>query len=145
MQEAIPSPADPKKLKGILDEINICIFTTADKEKKQNCSTLMPNSHVDDDGTIWFFTDKKSRRRSAIESNGNVHLLYTHPSKKNYVDVWGNARMVEDGGKINELWNPIVTAWFPDGKQKTEVCLIKVEPQKANYWDSTTNESVSFF
>jgi general stress protein 26 len=142
MQENLPIKAGSQKLKGMLDEINICIFTTSDDKKQKNFSGLMPNTKVDEDGTIWFLTNRKSRKINEIESNGAVHLLYTHPSKNAYVDVWGKARMVEDGIKISEMWNPVTSALFPGGQDKSQACLIRVEPEKVNYWDSRTNESV---
>jgi general stress protein 26 len=76
-----------KKLKGLLDEINICVFTTGNDKEYKNFSGVMPTTKVEEDGTIWFFTSKKSRKVNAVESNSAVHLMYAHPGKKNYIDV----------------------------------------------------------
>ncbi len=145
MKENLLIQNDSKTLKGLLDEINICIFTTNNHKERKQFFSLMPNAKVDEDGTIWFFANRKSRKINEIETNAAVHLLYTHPGKKNYVDVWGDARLIADDIKMNELWNPVVKTWFPEGKDNPYICLIKVVPEKVYYWDSGTNQCIRFF
>jgi general stress protein 26 len=42
-----------------------------------------------------------------------IHLVYAHPGKDSYLDLWGSGSVVNDREKIKALWNPIVKAWFP--------------------------------
>ena len=71
-----------------------------------------------------------------------VHLIYSHPGKDSYLDVWGNAEVIDDRKKIKDLWNPIIKAWFPEGSDDPNLCLLKVAPVKAFYWDSTNSKMI---
>jgi general stress protein 26 len=53
--------------------------------------------------------------------------------------------MVDDDNKMEELWGPVINAWFPNVQDNTDMCLIKVRPEKAHYWDGTENKGISFF
>ncbi len=133
-----------RKLKGILDEINICIFNTSDFLKRRIVSGLMSTARVDEDSTLWFFTEKNSKQVMDIEANRAVHLVFSHPAKSNFVDIWGQAILIEDRIKIDELWSPVAHVLFLNGKPKSDICLIKVKPQKAYYWDGDINQSVGY-
>ena len=142
MERTLFTHTAPPDFKDLIDEINICIFTTTNPEEHRNHSGIMSTASVEEDGTIWFFANKSTKQVSEIKANSDVHLLYTHPSKKKYVEVWGKAQLLEDREQIEALWNPIAAAWFPQGSASTRICLIKVEPTRAHYWDNMTNGAV---
>ena len=73
-----------------------------------------------------------------------IHLVYAHPGKDSYLDLWGSGTVVNDREKIKALWNPIVKAWFPGGVDDPDLCLLKVQPETAYYWDSETAKMVEF-
>ena len=50
--------------------------------------------------------------------------------------------MVKDRAKIEELWNPILKAWFPEGLDDPSLCLLKVTVEEAEYWDSPNSKLV---
>ena len=56
----------------------------------------MATIHVDEDATVWFFTGKSSHKVEEINGLKAVHLIYSHPGKDSYLDLWGNAELVED-------------------------------------------------
>ncbi len=53
-----------------------------------------------------------------------------------WVSVAGTAEVVTDRAKIREMWNQAVEAWFPDGPDTPEVCLLRVDSDSAEYWTS---------
>ena len=57
----------------------------------------------------------------------------------------GSAKIVTDRKKIDELWNPFVKVWFPEGKDDPELVLIKIAPHSAEYWDSSSSKMVVLF
>ena len=130
-----------KKYKGLIDDVGICMFLTFGNDGKHSARP-MATIHVDDDATVWFFTNKKSHKVEEIKRLRAVHLIYSHPGKDSYLDIWGNTELVEDKAKIKELWNPIVKAWFPEGSDDPDLCLLKVSPVKAFYWDSTSSKMI---
>ncbi len=54
----------------------------------------------------------------------------------------GRAEINRDKAKMKELWNPILKAWFPDGLDDPNLCLLKVNAEKAEYWDSSSGKLV---
>ncbi len=142
MEKNLQNEEALKKLKKLAEEINICMFIT-DPENKQS-SRPMATIKVEDNGTFWFFTHKSSGKTSEIEQEHDVHLVYSHPGKDSYMDLRGRGSVVTDRAKIEELWNPIIKAWFPQGVEDPDLCLLKVTPQSAYYWDSESGKMVEF-
>jgi len=50
--------------------------------------------------------------------------------------VAGHGDVRQDREKIEQLWNPVVEAWFPEGKDSPNVGLLFVESDSAEYWDT---------
>jgi len=61
------------------------------------------------------------------------------------MDLLGKAFIETSREKIEEYWSPLTRAWFPDGVDDPEICLLRVEVDSAYYWDSGSNKMVSFF
>lgn len=131
-----------KKLQKLVNEVNICIFITSPED--QQSSRPMATIKAEDDGTLWFFTHRSSGKTSEIENDKEVHLVYSHPGKDSYLDLWGKGSVINDRQKIKDLWNPIVKAWFPGGVDDPDLCLLKVRPETAYYWDSENAKMVEF-
>ena len=49
---------------------------------------------------------------------------------------------MRDRSKIEELWNPLFKAWFPQGLEDPDLALLKVNVDKAEYWDSPSSKVV---
>ena len=131
------------KVRELIDDIDICMFVTQNGVKFK--SRPFPTTKVDEAGNIWFFTNKDSDTIEELKTSFQVNLAYSHPGNNDYLSVSGNAFMVEDQEKINELWSPVLKAWFPEGKESENVILIKVEPHGAAYWDASDNKLVELF
>ncbi len=131
-----------KKFRELAEDINVCMFIT---DVSDDASTRpMATIRADEDGTLWFYTHKSSGKTSQIKEDRDVHLVYAHPGKSSYMDVWGRGSIVTDKGKIKELWSPIIKAWFPKGVDDPDICLLKVQPESAYYWDAEAGKMVAF-
>jgi general stress protein 26 len=53
--------------------------------------------------------------------------------------------VVDDKGKMEQLWNPFVKAFFPSGLDDPKLTLLKIEPTDAEYWDSSSSSMVVLF
>ena len=76
----------------------------------------MATQQVDDEGNFWFFSGKDSNKNIDIGHGSKVHLLYGVPGKQHYLSVEGEATISKDRAKIDELWSPMVKAWFQGGR-----------------------------
>ena len=82
------------------------------------------------------FADKKIllTRRAILERIVNIYLTLN-----------GNAEIIINSYKVDELWSPLVKIWFKEGKEDPNLSLIKVNTKDANYWDADGNKMVNFF
>ena len=46
---------------------------------------------------------------------------------------------------MEELWTPVLKAWFPDGIDDPKLCLVKVITEDAYYWNNNASKMASFF
>jgi general stress protein 26 len=133
-----------KKFKELVRDVNICMFTTIDDQGRL-FSRPLTTAKIDEDGNAWFFTNEYSETLQDVSKDNAVYLIYAHPGKNVYVNVSGTCSVVLDKQKINELWNPILKAWFPGGKEDPKLCLLKVVTEEASYWNSNAGNMTVYF
>jgi len=132
------------KLRSLIKEINVCLFCTNLKEDEGASCRPMSVQKVCDQGNVFFFSEKNSEKNTEISNNKNVQLFFSHPGKGSYLIVNGTATILEDQPTIDELWNPMATAWFAQGKNDPNISVLKVKPSSAYYWDTDNNRMVNF-
>src|SRR3954467_8101652 len=123
-QEAI------QKIKDLVNDVNICMFTTLD-EQHNMMSRPMFTASVDDEGNIWFFTNEFSEKIQEVSKDNIVNLIYAHPAKNIYVNVKGTCSLIIDRSRMEELWNNSMKNWFPEGLDDPKICLVKVSTETA--------------
>lgn len=144
MEKNLDNTEALKKFKSLVEEINTCMFitnTTSEQEHTRPMATI----ETEDDGTLWFFTDVRSVKVEEVNNQHDVHLVYAHPGKSSYLDVWGTAEVITDRQQVVDKWSPIVKAWFPDGVADPNLALLKVQPYEAYYWEAESGKMVRFF
>lgn len=88
-------------------------------------------------GTIWFFTrdDIDLARDAAI---GGQSAMFTYGSKDQ--EVWacihGELSVAHDRERIDRYWNPVLAAWYPDGKDDPHLTLLRFEADDGRIWVS---------
>lgn len=132
---------------GAIDKIKemadgkVCLFCTY--ENNEIVSRPMSTQKVEDDGTIWFISDKNSVKNDQVVADNRVYLMYSDTSKQHYLSVSGLAEIVFDRQKIEELWTPLAKAWFEEGKDDPDITLLKVIPGNGHYWDTKNGKLIS--
>jgi len=132
------------KLKQLVDEINTCLFCTNLRTDDGSTCRPMATQQVDEEGNLWFFSDVNSDKNEEIIENNHVQLFYSQPTKNSYMVVNGEASIIIDQQKTDELWNPLVKTWFKEGKDDPNISLIKVQVQSAYYWDVAGSKMINF-
>lgn len=128
----------------MVENIRIAMMTTVD-EQSNLVSRPMASLQIDDEGTLWFFTNRSSPKVDQIDNHGHrVNLAFASVSDADYVSISGTAQEIDDRAKINELWNPQAKAWFPKGKDDPDLVLLKVHTDMAEYWSSSDSKMVRF-
>lgn len=132
-----------EKLKEMLEGIDFCMLTTIDGGQLR--SRPMSTQQFEFDGDLWFFTRDNTHKADEVAKDPRVNVAYSKPDDNRYVSVSGTAEIVKDRAKMEELWSPILKAWFPDGLEDPHICLLKVGVEQAEYWDAPSSTIVQLF
>lgn len=125
-----------EKVWKIISKIKTAMMITKTTDGKMHSR---PMQLVQDnyDGTLWFFTGLPSGKAEDVLDNSEICVNFS--GEDQYVSLYGNATLSQDKSKIQELWNPMVSAWFPEGKESTSCALIEIKIKHGEVWDSDIN------
>jgi general stress protein 26 len=128
-----------QKLREMVKDIDFCMLTTVDENGNLHSRPMSVNGDIDPDGDLWFFTSASSHKVTEISKLPKVNVSFADPDNQHYVSISGKAQLVRDRNKIDELWKPEFKMWFPEGKDDPQVALLRVNLEKAEYWDSPSS------
>ena len=133
-----------EKLKELAEKSETCLFCTNIKTGKPFSTRPMAVQEVDDDGNLWFLSDKESNKNMELKEDDHVQLLFSSSSHAGFLNVFGKATVTYDKQKIKELWKPLIKTWFQEGQDDPNISVIKVEPKEGYYWDTKHGKMVAF-
>jgi general stress protein 26 len=128
-------------VKKLAKDARICMLTTMTGDGR-HVSRPMALQDVEFDGDLWFFAYSDSDLVAQVKANPQVNVSFSDAKQNAWVSIAGAAVQTDDRGKAEELWNPLLKAWFPDGLETPNLTLIKVTGQTAEYWESAHSSRV---
>lgn len=133
-----------EKLAELIRKVKFTMLTTveADGSLRSRPMTMLDEDFGEE---IWFFVGANSGAVAEIKADSQVNLSFADPGSDIYVSLSGTAAIVRDRQKVEELWNPIYKAWFPDGKDDPNLALLRVRATEAEYWDTPDSKVVQAF
>ena len=103
------------------------------------------NKSMDENSVLYFFISQKSEMANRLRTDSNVNVSYADTGADNYVSFAGTAHFSSDAAKKEELFNPIVKAWFPGGVTDPDLALLEVKISQAEYWNSKDSKPTQLF
>ncbi len=131
-------PDDRKKLYDLARDVKIAMMTTIESDGSLHVRP-MGNREADENGNFWFYAAKDESVAKNLGVNPQVALGFSDPHANTYVSITGTATLVDDRALIEEKWTPYLEAWFPKGKADPNIVLIKVDPSRGEFWDSSAS------
>lgn len=131
--EAVARPGELAKLLELIRDIRIALLTTLDRQGEFHTRPL-ETLGVEDDGTLWFFTDAQSTKVEELRAEMSVSLGYADTAANRYVAVSGVGAVRRDARKAQELWRVEQLAYYPDGPSDERLGLLRVRIDRAEYW-----------
>src|SRR5436190_12319059 len=104
-----------KKIRRLLENFSIAFMITIQGDEVLARPIGVVGDHAAFDGSLWFITDRRSRKVQAIENGAVTTLLFQNDREGAYLHLTGTATVVEDGKRLRELYTPVQRTWFPDG------------------------------
>ncbi|KAA1261468.1 Pyridoxamine 5'-phosphate oxidase [Rubripirellula obstinata] len=95
----------------------------------------MAVARATDEGALWFVSDRNSGKIADLMLDRDVAI--TMQSSRKFVTISGECRVVDDQAMIEELWSEAWKVWFPDGKSDPSIVLLKIVPERGEYWDNS--------
>jgi general stress protein 26 len=128
------------KIKEIAKKAQSCFFCTAAAMGASAGARPMNVRQVDDDGNLWFLSASDSHKNQELALNPSVTLFFPH---SDFLHLGGQATVIRDRAKIEELWEPVIQTWFTEGKDDPRITVIKVTPSQGYYWDTKHGAAVA--
>ncbi len=111
--------------KEIMVTAGTCALTTLDEEGRPRVRAMSPFI-PEDDLTVWFGTNSKSRKVVQIKNDPRVTLYYLDIDASGYVMIHGIAQIVDDKMEKEKRWKDEWEAFYPNRPEG--YLLIKVSP-----------------
>ncbi|VXC13394.1 pyridoxamine 5'-phosphate oxidase family protein [Nocardioides sp. AX2bis] len=124
--------AERAHLVSLMEDMPIAMFTTFGTEGPR--SVPMARQEVEPDAEMWFISARDTAHTRALAHDASVAL--TLSSRDTWVSLTGKAYVVDDDAKLRELWNTFAEAWLPGGPEDPNAVLVRVDVEKAEYWDT---------
>ncbi|TWU15558.1 pyridoxamine 5'-phosphate oxidase family protein [Allorhodopirellula heiligendammensis] len=130
-----------QKLIDLINDFDTAMLVTRG-EREDLEARPMAIAKIEDDGQIWFVTDRHSGKVSELKADANVVLAMQSSNK--FVSLTGVAAIIDDRAQLDELWNEAWKVWFPDGKSSESITLVRVRPTHGQYWDNSGLSGIKY-
>jgi general stress protein 26 len=85
---------------------------------------------------IYFFTRRESDLARDAGSGREAMLVIQAKDRELQACIAGQLSAGRDQAVIDHFWNPVVAAWFPEGKEDPSLCVLTFRPGDAQVWIS---------
>lgn len=124
---------DTARVWDLAEKISVAMLATWDGT---NPHARPMSAHIArDENAFYFLADKRHHKDEDIRKFPTVCLAFADASDHKYVSISGEASVSSDRAKIKELWSAWAKAWW-DSPEDPNVCVLKVVPTEAEYWDT---------
>jgi len=128
------------RLRDLIMDIRVAMVTTEGADGALH-SRPMYAQQTEDDGDIWFATSRDSDLVKELQEKARIIATFSDTSSHRYVVIRGDGHVNHDQTKIQELWNPKMEAWFPNGPTDPALTLVHLQAERADVWDSPAGPS----
>jgi general stress protein 26 len=126
-----------EKIREVVDKADTCFLVTHGGVRP------MGVRECDEQGVLWFLSDKHSQKNAQIEADSNVELYFQASEHSGFLHLTGQATVLQDKALIDKLWTPLARVWFNEGKDDPCISVIRVQPQQGQYWDNKHGDAVA--
>ena len=131
-------------LSDLLPQFDTAMLVTIQDDNRL-VSRPMINANDEFEGELWFFTLRNDPKAKEVQVNPSVNVSFSDPSKRSYLSISGNAKLITDDLKHKESkWHHDILHWFPKGPSDPELALIRIDVLQAEYWDEHTGMMRAF-
>ena len=90
-------------------------------------------------GPIWLFTSKQTTLVTHLDIDTRAVASFVAKGHDLFASIHGRLAVSNDPAIIDRLWNPMIAAWYPGGRQDPDLTLLRFEAEDAEIWLSDTS------
>jgi general stress protein 26 len=127
---------------GLIEHVDVCMMTTWDAKHLMS----RPMAPKIDRGAheFFFLAQMSSFRTEMLAGHPDVNLGFCDPDDGTFVSVSGQAYVTRDRKLIDALWSDGAGALVDASRDDPDLCVIRVVPSRAEYWDGDCNLKLSW-
>jgi general stress protein 26 len=141
MASTVPDAEKRQRLSELVSKFDTAVLVTRGDTAALRGRPLSIASSGED-GTLYFSTAIESPKVQELELD--PHVAVVMQDGKRYISISGTASVVHDRALIDRLWSESWKIWFPQGKDDPSLCLLRIEPVEAAYWDMSGLQGVKY-
>jgi general stress protein 26 len=111
----------------------LCMLTVRTDEGALLARPMTP-LEVTDAGEVWFLVDTTSALAREVAASPEVNLSFEQGDR--WLSMSGRGKVLDDPGKVAQLWSPAAEAWFPAGPDDPRLGVLRVRARTAEYWST---------
>jgi general stress protein 26 len=121
--------------RNIVASVQYCWLVSPSDEsvRARPMGRLLPREH-DDDWTIRFLTDLRSRKIADLRHTSTVGLIFQDDGDGAFANFTGAARLIEDVSEIRAFWKEAYARYFPTEKDRANASFIEVRIERMELW-----------
>ncbi len=102
---------------------------------------FQPMTHFADAeaGLIWFISSTETAIVESLGMGEDAEYVVISEDHDVHISLRGKLYHLHDDAKLDELWSPVIGAWFEGGREDPRVALLRFEPEVADIWASSTS------
>lgn len=121
------------ELAKLIKSFHTAMLVTMRDGDKHVSRPMSPLGDGDFNGELWFSAERHSDCIAEINAHPEVNVAFMDESRSKYVSASGRATQLDDQAKKDELWSPVMKAFF-ESKDDPNLTLIRVDVDSAEYW-----------
>ena len=132
-----------ERIRDIAEKAQTCFFCTMSGTGESNGVRPMNVREVDDEGNLWFLSADDSHKNQELGESTDVRLFFQGSAHSDFMYLDGTATISRDRKRIDDLWQPMISTWFTEGKDDPRITVIRVTPSSGYYWDNKHGNAVA--
>lgn len=117
-----------------LKDFSVAMLTTVTRDGYLHGRPMMTQER-EPDADLWFVSALHTDKIAEIQANPKAGVIYHRDRDNAYVSLTGDVEIVQDPAFLRKHWKESWRAWFPEGPDQADLCMIKIRAKEAEYWE----------
>jgi general stress protein 26 len=88
----------------------------------------------ENDWTVRFITDGRSRKAREIRRDGRVSLVFQRDAEDAFVTLIGRASLRDDASEVRRRWKEAYNVYFPGETDRANASFVEVAVERMELW-----------